>query len=50
MARSFLASTEASNVEIALALGYTDVTTFNHAFKRWSGISPTQWRRQNASK
>jgi AraC-like DNA-binding protein len=44
MAKSFLANTEASNIEIALALGYTDATTFSHAFKRWSGIPPAQWR------
>ena len=44
MARSFLANSEATNAEIALALGYTDATTFIHAFKRWSGMSPAQWR------
>ena len=44
MAQSFLANSEASNAEIALALGYTNVTTFSHAFKRWSGMSPAQWR------
>ena len=44
MAKSFLANTEASNIEIALALGYTDATTFSHAFKRWSGTPPAQWR------
>ena len=47
MAQSFLANTEASNIEIALALGYTDTSTFNHAFKRWSGISPAQWREKH---
>ena len=44
MAQSFLANSEASNAEIALALGYTNATTFSHAFKRWSGMSPAQWR------
>ena len=46
MAKSFLSSTEASNAEIALALGYSDATTFSHAFKRWSGMSPAQWRKR----
>lgn len=46
MAQSFLINTEASNIEIALALGYTDATTFSHAFKRWSGMSTAQWRGQ----
>jgi AraC-like DNA-binding protein len=47
MARGFLASTHASCAEIALAVGYNDATAFNHAFKRWSGMSPAQWRKQN---
>lgn len=49
MAQSFLANTQANNIEIALALGYTDATTFSHAFKRWSGISPAQWREQHTT-
>jgi AraC-like DNA-binding protein len=49
MARSFLANTGATNAEIALALGYTDATTFIHAFKRWSGMSPSQWRETHAA-
>jgi AraC-like DNA-binding protein len=44
MARCFLADSNATNAEIALALGYTDATTFNRSFKRWSGMSPAQWR------
>jgi len=48
MARSFLANSEATNAEIALALGYTDATTFNHAFRRWSGMTPAQWRERHA--
>lgn len=48
MARSFLANSKATNAEIALALGYTDATTFIHAFKRWSGMSPSQWREAQA--
>jgi len=48
MAQNFLTSNEASNAEIALALGHTDATTFNHAFMRWSGMSPAQWRERHA--
>lgn len=47
MARSFLANSEANNAEIALALGYTDASTYCHSFKRWSGMSPAQWRDQH---
>jgi AraC-like DNA-binding protein len=47
MAQNFLTNSEATYAEIALALGYNDATAFNHAFKRWSGMSPSQWRSQN---
>jgi AraC-like DNA-binding protein len=49
LARSFLANSSASNAEIALALGYTDASTFNRSFKRWSDMSPAQWRNQHTS-
>jgi len=48
MAQNFLVNSEASNAEIALAIGYTNATAFSHAFKRWSGMSPAQWREQHA--
>ena len=34
--------------QIANALGYSDVSAFNHAFRRWHGITPRTWRSQNA--
>jgi AraC-like DNA-binding protein len=30
--------------EIAWRLGYSDVTSFNHAFRRWTGVSPNRYR------
>jgi AraC-like DNA-binding protein len=30
--------------EIAVDLGYSDLTNFSHAFKRWTGQSPRQFR------
>ena len=47
LARSFLANSKATNAEIALALGYTDATTFNRSFRRWSGMTPVQWRNKH---
>ena len=35
--------------EIAFSLGYSDVSAFNHAFRRWVGRSPGQYRRQRAA-
>lgn len=34
----------ASLGEIASLLGFTDVDSFNRAFKRWTGLTPTQYR------
>lgn len=33
-------------VEVAFQLGYGEIATFNHAFKRHYGITPTQYRKQ----
>ena len=44
-AKSLLHESELSSLEIADALGYADLSTFSHAFKRWSGMSPAIWRR-----
>lgn len=32
--------------EIAFALGYSEVSAFNHAFRRWTGQSPSDYRRR----
>ncbi len=32
--------------EIAYALGYTDLSNFRRAFKRWESVTPTQYRLQ----
>lgn len=35
--------------EIAFALGYSEVSTFHRAFRRWMGQSPAEYRRSLAS-
>jgi AraC-like DNA-binding protein len=35
--------------EIAFSLGYSEVSAFNHAFRRWVGQSPGDYRRLRAS-
>lgn len=31
--------------QVALELGYTDLANFTHAFRRWTGVSPSEFRR-----
>lgn len=33
--------------QIAATLNYTDASAFTRAFRRWSGMTPSQWRKQN---
>ena len=44
LAREYLANTHLPMDEISLLLGYTEAGNFSHAFKRWSGLSPSLWR------
>ena len=45
VARQLLADTKIPLSQIATAIDYADPTAFCRAFKHWSGISPTDWRR-----
>lgn len=44
IARQLLRDTQLPMQELAITLGYADVTAFIRAFRRWSGVSPTAWR------
>ncbi len=43
-ARELLEDTENSLNEIAFMLGYGEVSAFHHAFRRWSGTTPGEYR------
>jgi AraC-like DNA-binding protein len=45
LAVGYLTRTTLSTGEIAEVLGYSDTANFRHAFKRWTGESPQQYRR-----
>lgn len=44
-AKALLAAGDKSVTEIALRLGYADAAHFSRAFKRWTGASPSVYRR-----
>lgn len=45
LARDLLSNSNAHLDDIAAALGYAAVTPFMRTFRRWSGTTPSQWRR-----
>jgi AraC-like DNA-binding protein len=44
MAESYLRLGRMSVTDIALSLGFSDPTAFSRAFRRWTGVSPIQYR------
>jgi AraC-like DNA-binding protein len=49
VARDLLELTDLPVGEVALALSFASHSTFDHAFRRWSGKSPSEWRTRNPS-
>ena len=48
VARDLLALTDLQVSEVAIALSFATHSAFDHAFRRWSGMSPSDWRTRNA--
>ena len=46
ISREMLRNTSLSVAEIADSLGYTRASSFIRAFRRWSGVTPGQWRQK----
>jgi AraC-like DNA-binding protein len=46
-AKSHLAQREIAATEVAYLLGFAEQSSFNRAFKRWSGQTPGEFRRSN---
>lgn len=45
LAGRYLAETGLSIAEVAFMLGFSEVSTFHRAFKRWTGVTPAVFRR-----
>jgi AraC-like DNA-binding protein len=46
LAKHYLTGSDVPISEIAWLLGYSEVSAFTHAFKRWTGMTPRQSRAQ----
>ena len=44
LAKGYLQRDDLSLCEVTFLLGYAEQSSFNHAFKRWTGRSPTEYR------
>jgi AraC-like DNA-binding protein len=47
MAKELLDLTDLPISEIGTALAYASPSVFADAFRRWSGLTPTEWRRRH---
>jgi AraC-like DNA-binding protein len=48
-ARRLLQDPAAPVLSVAWSLGYADASAFSRAFRRWSGMTPTEWRHEAGS-
>jgi AraC-like DNA-binding protein len=49
LAQLYLSDRDQSVSEIAWLVGYREVSSFTHAFKRWTGLTPRQFRSRGCS-
>jgi len=49
LARRYLTERELPVSEVAWLLGYNELSSFTHAFKRWTGLTPRQFRTSNVA-
>jgi AraC-like DNA-binding protein len=45
LASSYVQQSSLSITEITFLLGFSDTSKFTRAFKRWEGVSPTNYRK-----
>jgi AraC-like DNA-binding protein len=49
-ALNYLRDRKHTLTEVAFLIGYSDVSAFNRAFKRWTGMTPLHYRRKATNK
>lgn len=49
LAEELLATAGLSVEQVAQRLGYSEASSFVHAFRRWKGVSPRRWARSSAA-
>ncbi|QDI79018.1 AraC family transcriptional regulator [Methylorubrum populi] len=47
VAKQLLADTSMSVTQVSAILNFSEPAAFTHAFRRWSGMTPSAWRRDN---
>lgn len=47
LAQRYLRDSQLSLTDIAFLLGYSEQSSFTHAFRDWEGVTPSQWRLNN---
>jgi AraC-like DNA-binding protein len=50
LAEHYLAQAELSITDIAYMLGFQEQSSFNHAFKDWTGVNPGAFRAQRVNR
>lgn len=49
LAIDYLSSTQLSVEDVATTVGFSDAVGFRHAFKRWTGKTPNEYRRERST-
>jgi AraC-like DNA-binding protein len=49
IARQLIGESELTLAEVAAVLGFGELSVFTRAFRRWSGATPSQWRKEHNS-
>jgi len=47
VAKQLLGDTGMSLVQVSVVLHFSEPAAFSHAFRRWSGMTPSAWRLEN---